>query len=147
MIIETRDAVDDDLYVLLSIQKEAFARYTDHLRAEQIPPLNETIEDMKKDLKYKSVVTASVDGRTAGSIRYYIKGGVCIIERLSVRPDMQGRGIGCGLIAEVEKRAAGLAHKLYLETGLLASNLIMFIRRSVFRRKPSCANIMAGSTG
>jgi len=132
MIIETRDAVDKDLDALLSIQKEAFARYTDHLRPEQIPPLNESLDDIRKDMKYKSVVAVCVDGIPAGSIRYHIKGGVCIIERLSVRPDLQGRGIGCGLIAEVENRSSGVAHKIYLETGLLASNLIAFYTKIGF---------------
>ncbi len=30
------------------------------------------------------------------------------------------------LVSEVEKRVKGDAHKIYLETGLLASNLLMF---------------------
>ncbi len=43
-----RDAVNDDLIALLAIQKDAFARYTNRLLPEQIPPLNETLEDSKE---------------------------------------------------------------------------------------------------
>lgn len=126
------DAVNDDLIALLAIQKDAFARYTNDLLPEQIAPLNETLEDIGKDMKYKSIIAAYVNGGPAGSVRYYNKGGVCIIERLSVAPVLQGNGIGRGLITEVEKRVLGAAHKIYLETGLLASNLLMFYSKLGF---------------
>ena len=124
--VSLRGAVEDDLAGLLDIQKEAFARYTDHLSPEQIPPLNETLDDMSREMTYKSIMAAYVDGSPAGSVRYHIKGGVCIIERLSVKPDLQGAGIGRSLIAAVETLVEGKAHKLYLETGLLAGDLLQF---------------------
>jgi GNAT superfamily N-acetyltransferase len=127
-----REATDADLAELLAIQKEAFTRYTDNLKPEQIPPLNETLEQMRKDVSVKKVIAAHIDGNPAGSVRYSIRGGVCIIERLSVKPEIQGKGLGRGLIMEVEKQVKGLAHKLYLETGLLASNLIMFYTKLGF---------------
>lgn len=127
-----RNASDGDLASLLAIQKDAFARYTDHLLPEQIPPLNETLEEMMKDSKHKSIIAAYVCESPAGSVRYYNKGGVCIIERLSVKPELHGKGIGRGLIAEVESRVAGSAHKIYLETGLLASNLLLFYSKLGF---------------
>lgn len=135
-----RNASDDDLVALLAIQKDAFVRYTDHLLPTQIQPLNETLDDMRKDMLYKSIIAACVGGSLAGSVRYYNKGGVCIIERLSVTPELQGKGIGRSLIAKVENRVAGMAHKIYLETGLLASNLLTFYSKlgfsgeAIFRR-------------
>jgi predicted N-acetyltransferase YhbS len=77
-----------------------------------------------------------MDGRPAGSVRYYNKGSVCIIERLSVAPALQGRGIGRGLITDIEKRMAGVAHKIYIGTGGLAFNLLMFYSNVVSREKP-----------
>jgi GNAT superfamily N-acetyltransferase len=124
--VSLRGAVEDDLTGLLDIQKEAFARYTDHLSPKQILPLNKKLEDIRKDMTYKSIIAAYVNGSLAGSVRYHIKGGVCIIERLSVKPDLQGAGIGRSLIAAVEKLVRGKAHKLYLETGLLENNLLQF---------------------
>jgi GNAT superfamily N-acetyltransferase len=132
MKIELREAAEDNLSELLVIQKEAFRRYTDHLLPEQIPPLNETADEMKKDLKYKCIIAAFCDGSPAGSVRYYNKGGVCIIERLSVKPSCQGKGIGRCLVGEVEKRARTNCHKVYLETGLLASNLLIFYSKLGF---------------
>ncbi len=124
-----RAARESDLAEVLNIQKSAFARYTEFLLAEQIPPLSETFDGVLEDFRKKTILVAETEDRLAGSIRYGIKGGVCIIERLSVVPALQGKGIGKALIEAVEKRAATEAHKIYLETGLLANNLLMFYTR------------------
>lgn len=124
-----RAALESDLAEVLNIQKSAFTRYTEVLLAEQIPPLNETFDGVLEDFRRKSILVAEAEDRLAGSIRYGIKGGVCIIERLSVIPKLQGNGIGKALVEAVEQRAATEAHKIYLETGLLANNLLMFYTR------------------
>ncbi len=122
-------AFEDEFAGLLQIQKEAFMRYTNHLSPEQIPPFNETLEDMRKVMTLKSILAAYVDGSPAGSVRYHIKSGVCTIERLSVKPKLHAAGIGRSLIEAVERLVGGKAHKLYLETGLLANNLLLFYSR------------------
>jgi len=124
-----RNARESDLTGLLDIQKSAFMRYTEFLLPEQMPPLTETIDGVAEDSKRKNILVAEVKDILAGSIRYGIKGGVCSIERLSVVPELQGNGIGKALVNEVEKRAVKSAHKIYLETGLLANNLLMFYTR------------------
>lgn len=43
-----------------------------------------------------------------------------------MHPNYQGTGIGSALLAEVEHRMKKKAHKLHLETGLLADNLAAF---------------------
>ncbi len=125
-VITIRPATESDLQGLLEIQKAAFMRYTEFLRPEQMPPLCETLPDVREDSKKKTILIAELNGELSGSVRYVVKGGVCVIERLSVSPDCQGNGIGRALVSEVEERARGKAHKLYLETGLLANNLLMF---------------------
>lgn len=121
-----RKATESDLDALLEVQKAAFLRYTDFLLPEQLPPLNETIEQVKKDLELKTVLVSENGGGISGSVRYFVKGGVCIVERLSVLPKHQGKGIGRGLVTAVEGQVTGQAHKIYLETGLLAHNLLLF---------------------
>ncbi len=124
--ITIRPATESDLQGLLEIQKAAFMRYTEFLRPEQMPPLCETLDAVIEDSKRKNILVAEFNKRLSGSVRYVIKGGVCAIERLSVSPEHQGNGIGRALIGEVERLAKGNAHKIYLETGLLANNLLMF---------------------
>ncbi len=125
-----RPATESDLQGLLEIQKAAFMRYTEFLEPEQIPPLGETLSEIREDNEKKNILVAEFNDVPSGSIRYMIKGGVCLLERLSVHPDHQSNGIGRALISEVEWRVKGSrAHKIYLETGLLANNLLMFYTR------------------
>lgn len=131
-IIVVRAAMPSDAKRILSIQKAAFSRYVGPLRRKQIPPLHETPEELKNDLIAKSVLLAEYDGTIAGSVRYTIRGGVCHIERLSVLPSLQKRGIGRALLDAVEQACIGRSHKLCLETGLLAANLIPFYTKLGF---------------
>ena len=124
--ISVREARESDLEALLTAQKAAFMRYTDFLQPEQLPPLNESIDQVRTDLRLKTILVSENGSGIAGSIRYSVKAGVCIIERLSVIPKQQGKGVGRALVKAVEERAEGKAHKIYLETGLLAHNLLLF---------------------
>jgi len=127
-----RKAGSQDVEDILEVQRAAFMRYTEFLEPEQLPPINETIEQASNDIDRKECLVAEHDRKVCGSIRYLIKGGVCMIERLSVHPDVQGKGIGRALVGEVEQDVKGDAHKIYLETGLLAHNLLIFYTRLGF---------------
>ena len=100
--------------------------YTNLIAAEQIPPLNESIAEVQADFKHKSILVANRGNKVVGSVRYQINLGVCVFERLSVDPMYQQQGIGQQLVRKVEELAALQAHKIYLETGLLAAELIKF---------------------
>lgn len=52
-----------------------------------------------------------------------------MLERLFVDPEYQKMGIGKELVLEVEKQVRFRAHKIYLETGLLADELLKFYSR------------------
>ncbi|HMK44044.1 MAG TPA: GNAT family N-acetyltransferase [Dissulfurispiraceae bacterium] len=130
-MVKIRKARTPDVAQILSIQRSAFQRYVGELRPEQIPPLHETAAEARHDLRAKSFLVADI-GTIAGSVRYTIRGGVCHIERLSVMPAMQGQGIGKALLSAVEQKTAQRAHKLYLETGALADNLIAFYTKLGF---------------
>ena len=46
---------------------------------------------------------ASVGGRIVGSVRAHVREGTCFVGRLIVHPDFQNRGIGTGLLNELER--------------------------------------------
>ncbi|BCG64324.1 MAG: [ribosomal protein S5]-alanine N-acetyltransferase [Methyloprofundus sp.] len=121
-----RAADSSDLQAILEIQMNAFEVYTNLIAAEQIPPLNESLAEVQIDFKRKSILVASRGGKIVGSVRYQINLGVCVFERLSVDPMYQQQGIGQQLVRKVEGLAVLQAHKIYLETGLLAAELIKF---------------------
>ena len=54
---------------------------------------------------------------------------MCHFELLSVHPDYQKQSIGQQLVVEIESLVAQQAHKICLETGLLASDIISFYSR------------------
>jgi len=124
-----RKAVYDELEIILDTQMEAFTIYTKLLSAEKIPPLNETIEQIQHDFTHKIILVAYKENKVVGSVRYDINLGVCHFERLSVHPDYQKQGIGQKLVVEIESLVAQEVHKIFLETGLLASELISFYSR------------------
>ncbi len=121
-----RKAQHSDLEDVLKVQFKAFHVHTQWLASDRIPPLNETFDGVKKAFQNKVILVAVRDEKIVGSIRYYIKTGVCFLERLAVDPACQKQGIGSALVQALEKQARGKAHKIYLETGLLAEDLIKF---------------------
>jgi len=128
-LLMIRKAKLDELGLILEIQMKAFNVYTDRFAAEKTPPLNESIEQIQNDFKHKTILVACLDEKIIGSVRYDINLGVCHFDRLSVDPDYQKQGVGQQLILNIESSVAGISHKIYLETGLLASELIAFYSR------------------
>jgi predicted N-acetyltransferase YhbS len=110
---------------ILRIQREAFAEYLGTYNVTAWT--TETIEDLKRDAREKKVLVAEWDGTVAGSVRFWVVGGVCVIRLLSVSPHYQGRGIGKALMREVERQPMD-AHKLYVCTMLRTTrNVSLFL--------------------
>ncbi len=127
-----RDASVLELQELLTVQKIAFKRYSNWLSLCQIPALNETLSELREDFHSKHVIAAEVNGKPAGSIKYAINEGVCVLERMSVVPKLHRNGIGRALVNEVEKRVNGNTHKISLETRMLGSNILIFFTKLGF---------------
>jgi ribosomal protein S18 acetylase RimI-like enzyme len=69
----------------------------------QIPPLVETINELKDKFKTHVLLKATDDGKIIGSVRVLQKDNTCHIGRLMVHPDFQNRGIATKLLMEIEK--------------------------------------------
>ena len=59
---------------------------------------------MREQFSQKLILKAIAEGRLVGSLRAYEDNGVVHIGRVSVHPQMQGRGIGTRMMLEVEAR-------------------------------------------
>lgn len=101
MILER--ATVDDAKEILDLQKLSYRSEAEIYNDYAIPPLTQTLAEMKSDFKNQLFIKACVDGNIVGSVRAYIKQDTCLIGRLMVHPDFQNQGIGTKLINEIEK--------------------------------------------
>jgi ribosomal protein S18 acetylase RimI-like enzyme len=114
-MILVRRATERDFPEILAIQREAFSEY---LHVYEVTPwTRETLESLVQDAAEKAILVAEHDGVLAGSVRFWVIAGVCVIRLLSVKPALQGRGVAKALMREIECLATE-AHKLYVCTML-----------------------------
>ena len=124
-MLRIRPASDLDFPIILEIQRLAFGQYEGTYKTSGWT--TETLENLARDAKEKSILVAEWEGHAAGSVRFWTMGGVCVIRLLSVHPDYQGKGIGKALMTEVETLATDV-HKLYACTMLRTSrNVALFL--------------------
>jgi len=124
-----RKAVAEDAQLIYSITKEVFKTYQEQAGiAGKIAALNETTEDILKDIETKHVFVAVLDGSVVGSVRIEIfNDGTAYLSRFGVDPGIQSKGIGRALIAEVDKlMMEANIHKLCLHTASRMLSLVRF---------------------
>ena len=93
----------DDAQEILLLQKKAYIieaeLYSDFL----IPPLVQTLDEIKSEFEECVFLKAVYDGRIVGSVRASMDdSGMCYIGKLIVHPDFQNHGIGTDLMNEIE---------------------------------------------
>lgn len=88
---------------ILKIQKLAYKSEAKRYNNYDIPPLKQTIGELKKQFKNHIILKAVSSGEIIGTVRAYEKNGICYVGRLSVRPNMQNQGIGTSLMKKIEK--------------------------------------------
>lgn len=111
-----KQAEESDLDAILSLQKVAFMEVAKKMNKYDIPPLLQTIQDIRNDFK-KCTIYTSADNLIIGSIRGFISdGNICHIGKLIVHPAFQNHGIGKALMCEIE-RFFPICHKFTLFTG------------------------------
>ena len=91
---------DEHAGELLTLRRAAFVTEAQQYGDPNIPPLTQTLQELREDLARDDVVTIGAwDGhRLVGSIRIEIEGKKATLGRLVVAPDQQGRGIGTSLL-------------------------------------------------
>ena len=93
----------DDAGEILSLQKKAYQSEAEIYDDFTIPPLTQTLEEIKKDFESQFFLKAIIDEKIIGSVRAFMKEGTCYVGRLIVHPDFQNQGIGTQLMNRVEK--------------------------------------------
>lgn len=93
----------NDAEEILALQKLAYkseARLHDDF---QIPPLVESIEELRDKFKTFVFLKVTDKGKIVGSVRVLTEDNTCYVGRLMVHSDFQKRGIATKLLSEIER--------------------------------------------
>ncbi|MFD4960106.1 GNAT family N-acetyltransferase [Microbacterium sp. NPDC058389] len=126
---------------LLTLQRAAYASEAQIYRDPFLPALTQSLEELTSELRGPGLGLRSA-GRLVGAVRWSVNGGIAHIGRLTVAPDLQGRGIGTRLLRDAEE-ASG-ADRFELFTGHLSeANIRLYEREgyAVDRREPLHAGV------
>ena len=101
---EIRHATIEDIPAIQEITKEAFIKYMELADLTgKIAALEETHEDIKKDIETKEVFVAFLDGTPVGSVRVEVsQNKTAYLSRFGVRLDYQNNGVGKALMNVVD---------------------------------------------
>ncbi|KKK07359.1 GNAT family N-acetyltransferase [Micromonospora sp. HK10] len=116
---------------ILTVQRAAYLVEAQRYADPFLPPLTETLDEVRAALAGPTIVLAARHGaRLVGSVRARVDGDTAHVGRLAVAPDQQGRGVGGRLLAAVEDACAGRVARFALFTGAQSEqNLSLYARR------------------
>ena len=97
----TRASIDD-ARAILALQRIAYQSEARLYRDWSIPPLTESLEDLRIEFSRKVFLKATLGGLIVGSVRGSFDGCTCTVGRLIVHPRHQRSGIGRALLQAIE---------------------------------------------
>lgn len=110
---------DDEAGELLTLRRAAFVSEAQVYGDPNIPPLTQTLAELRADLAADDVVTlgARAGHRLVGSIRVSLEDHRATLGRLAVAPDLQGQGIGTQLLFAVLPYLPDDTQEIWVFTG------------------------------
>lgn len=103
---------------MLTIQRAAFVSEAQIYGSADMPPLTQTLDEMRAELAAGAGFVARIAGRLVGAIRYRESEELLLIGRIAIAPDMQGEGIGRALLDAAERATSAPEAELF--TGSLS---------------------------
>lgn len=130
-----RPITPDDAGEVLTVQRAAFASEALIYGDPDMPPLTQTLEELRAELVENLGCVAVADHRIVGAVRARRDGGLLLIGRLAIAPDQQGEGLGTLLLGAVEERGreAGASEAELFTGGLSEANQRLYEREGYHR--------------
>jgi GNAT superfamily N-acetyltransferase len=121
-----------DAAEILDLQKLAYQSEAAIYQDYTIPPLTQTLAEIKAEFCSRLFLKAVTAGRIQGSVRASMEQGTCCIGRLIVHPTQQNRGLGAQLMREIEGRFPD-AQRFELFTGHLSERNLYLYKKLGYR--------------
>lgn len=102
--IKIRKAGLNNLSEILALQKKAYKSEAQIHNDFSIPPLHQTLENIKQEYEQQVFLEAVNKDQVVGSVRGFEKDGTCFIGKLIVDDDFQNMGLGSRLLTEMEQQ-------------------------------------------
>ncbi len=115
--VEVRPSVLADAGELLTLQLACWVQEEKDNPGVPIPPLDESLEDVRSWLAECTVLVARRAGRLVAAVRARRRHEAWDIGRLMVAPDLWGQGLGRGMLQQIEDAAPAGVTTFELFTG------------------------------
>lgn len=125
-------ATVEDAAAILDLQRLAYATEAAIYDDFTIPPLIETIGELRAQFGRRCFLKTVVGDRIVGSVRAFQNEATCHVERLIVHSDCRRRGIGAALLTRIESLFP-TAHRFELFTGHRSTGNIRLYGRLGYR--------------
>jgi ribosomal protein S18 acetylase RimI-like enzyme len=126
--MEILRATSDDAEEILTLQKLAFRSQAELYEDPALPPLLETLEELRSKFVDHIFLKAVAGLKIVGSVRASVAGGVCHIGRLVVDPGHQRKGLASALMRAIEAEFPA-ADSFELFTGTKSEGSIHLYKR------------------
>ncbi len=123
----------DDAEAILELQRLAYQSEARLYDDRALPPLVQTLDSLRAEFTGSVVLKASDGARIVGSVRAHEADAACHIGRLVVTPDLQGQGLGTGLMRAIEAEFPA-ATRFEVFTGSRSEANIRLYERLGYRR-------------
>ncbi|MFG1944464.1 GNAT family N-acetyltransferase [Nonomuraea sp. NPDC048826] len=138
--MEIQRALADDAGEILTVQRAAYVSEAQLYGDPFIPPLVESVEQVRKAIETGVTLKAVDGGRIVGAVRGTLSstlsgtlsGTTCLVGRLVVAPDRQGQGLGTALLRALHDQVPE-ATAFDLFTGHLSEGNLRLYRRLGYR--------------
>lgn len=133
--MEILHATVSDAEEILLLQRAAYKSEAELHDDFNIPPLTQSLNELREDFKIKTILKVIENGHLLASGQARLENGSCYIGRMAVWPQHQGKGIGSKLLTALEAVFPNAA-RFELFTGENStSNLAMYEHRGYKRFK------------